>query len=180
MRQNNLIVNEYNSVAKFLHWAIALLIVLNYIGGLTLGATGYRFMNLHKQFGMLILLLVVLRFLWRIFSKCPDMAEELSPFEKFVAKTGHCVLYLLMLSIPALGITLVESHGYELKFLGVIDIPKFIQLQPKEISHEIKEFHEYLAHMVIIFAGLHALFALKHHFLNKDSVLLRMIPRGNK
>lgn len=180
MQQNKFFVDDYNSIAKFLHWVIAILIICNYIGGLTLDTTQFKFITLHKQFGMTILLLVGLRIIWRILSRYPKMISELSGFDRLVAKSGHYVLYLLMLAIPTLGVVLVQSKGYPLAYLGIIPIPQFIIPQPHAISHQIKEFHEYLAHLIIIFAVLHALFAIKHHFLNKDSVLLRMLPKHHK
>lgn len=179
-RDNKIIVDSYNSIAKFLHWSIGILIILNYISGLTLDVTEHKFIDWHKQFGLLILILVVLRILWRIFSKYPGMDTEISPFERLSARVGHYFLYVLMLAIPILGIVLVQAHGYSLKFLGIINIPTVISLQTHKVAHLIKEYHEYLAHAIIIFVVLHVLFALKHHFINKNSVLLRMIPRHNK
>ena len=178
--QNTSQVQEYNAVAKFLHWAIALLIVANYISGLLQDATGHKFINLHKQFGMSILLLVILRLVWKFYSKYPKMADELSVVNKFMAKFGHLVLYIIMLAIPIAGMLLVESKGYPLQYLGFIDIPVLISEQTKDVSHTIKEIHEYLSHGIIIIAILHALFALKHHFIDHGTILLRMMPSSCK
>ncbi len=175
--KNNFMIDSYGSIAKFLHWMIALLIVTNYILGITLDDTGFRFITIHKQLGLTILFLVVLRILWRVCSRYPNMAGELSLFEKFAAKSGHMVLYVLMLAIPVFGILMVEAKGYPLQFCGLFNIPVLVSPQTHSVSHQLKLVHEYLAHTIIIFAAFHALFALYHHFISKDSVLLRMLPR---
>ena len=106
--------------------------------------------------------------MWRIFTKYPNMAAELSTFEQLIAKCGHYALYILTLGIPTLGIVLVQSKGYQLSFWGTAKIPQFITQQPHSTSHIIKQFHEYLAHLLIICAISHGLFALWHHFINKN------------
>ncbi len=174
--KNNLVIDSYGHIAKFLHWMIALFIITNYILGLTLDTTEFKFITIHKQLGLTILLLVLLRILWRICNTYPNMASELSLFEKFAAKSGHIVLYVLMLAIPIFGVLMVQAKGYPLQFWGLFSIPTFISPQSHDISHQLKLVHEYLAHIIIIFAVLHALFALYHHFVNKDSILLRMLP----
>ena len=170
--------NEYNSVAKALHWSIALLIIFNYVLGLLLDETNMY--TLHKQTGLLILLLVILRILWRTCCKYPAMSSELSATEQKIAKLGHILLYCLMLLIPIFGILLVQSHGYPLSVFGLFDLPTFIHTLPKAQSHQIKEFHGWLAQAIIILAALHMLAALKHQFIDKKGILLRMAPKHCK
>jgi cytochrome b561 len=138
----------------------------------------YQFINLHKQFGLTILVLVLLRIVWNLLSNYPSSASELGLLAKSISRLGHLFLYILMLFIPIFGIILVQSKGYTLTLWGLITIPNLIDIKPHDISHKIKEIHEYLAHSIIILAFIHALFALKHHYINGDSVLRRMLPKN--
>lgn len=170
-----LVNSDYGTVAKFFHWTIAILLLTNYVVGLTLDQT--RVYNLHKQVGLTILLLVILRILWRLVAKYPDMVIELYPAEKFLARLGHTLLYILMLAIPFSGILVVEAHGFPLYYLGTIHIPTVIGVHPHSYTQIIKQFHKWMAHTIIVLASLHGLTALKHHFFNKDRVLSRMLPK---
>ena len=166
--------DHYGSIAKFLHWVIALLIMINYVLGLLLDKTSLY--NVHKQIGLTILVLVILRILWRILSSYPAMLGEIPKYEKIAAKTTYILLYILMVSIPIGGILLVESHGYPLTLWSLITLPTIISSQPNNVSHIILLCHEYAAHTIIALATLHMLAAIKHYCINKDRVLLRMLP----
>ena len=165
---------NYNAVAKFLHWSIALLIITNYILGLTLDDNSLY--NLHKQIGLTILFLVILRLIWRLTSKYPGKLAEISASEQFFAVIGQILLYVLMILIPIGGVLMTEAHGYPLSYLGVIPIPKLIGEYPRSTIHIMKEFHLWFAHAIIILAFGHALIAIVHHYVNKDRLLRRMIP----
>ncbi len=167
-------INNYNPVAKFLHWSIALLIMTNYILGLTLDASSLY--NLHEQIGLTILLLVVLRIIWRFTSKYPHKLQQVSETEQFAAVVGQILLYILMILIPIGGVLMTEAHGYPLSFLGVITIPTLIGEYPKSITHVMKEFHLWFAHALIFLAFGHAIIAIIHHYFLKDRLLRRMIP----
>ena len=166
--------DNYNGVAKFLHWSIALLIIGNYILGLTLDDTSLY--TLHKQVGLTLLVLVFLRIIWRFTSKYPAKLAGVSEHEQLAARAGQILLYVLMLAIPVLGILLVQAHGYPLSLWGVITLPALIGTYPHATTHLIKEWHEWLAHLIIIVAVGHAVIALAHHYMLKDRLLRRMLP----
>ena len=90
-------LEEYNKISKFFHWLIALLIIFNYIGGLSQKLFHYQFIELHKQFGLSILVLVLLRIIWNTFSSYPSSAIELGLYSKIFSKIGHVLLYILIL-----------------------------------------------------------------------------------
>ena len=171
-------IKGYNSLSKFFHWSIAIMILLNYIGGLTQKIFDYHFINIHKQLGIIILIFVILRIIWNIISSYPAAAKELSLFTQIFSKLGHLLLYILMVLIPFLGILLVQSKGINISLFGIIKIPQVISIKTSEIRHGIKELHEYFAHAIILLAFLHTLFALKHYYINRDSILYRMFPRN--
>lgn len=169
---------SYGKFAKFLHWTMATLILLNYILGLTLEKSNLY--NFHKQTGLTILVLLIIRIIWRLTSSYPGAVESLSTMERYAAKLGHLTLYLFMLAIPLSGILMVNSYGYPLKFWGIFTLPAIIGAQSDSASELISKVHEILANVMIAFVALHILAALKHHIIDKNEVLLRMIPFGRK
>jgi cytochrome b561 len=175
MEQNYI---SYGKFAKFLHWTMAALILLNYFLGLTLDKTSLY--NFHKQTGLTILLLLIIRVVWRLTSRYPESVKSLSKLEQFAAKMGHLGLYGFMLAIPISGILMVDSYGYELKFWGLFTLPSIISAQSASASEVFSKIHEILANAMIALVAAHVLAALKHHIFDKNEVLLRMIPFGGK
>lgn len=168
----------YNAFAKFLHWTIAILIIVNYIMGLVLDET--KWYTIHKQIGLTILLLVVLRIIWRLSSHYPRPLASIVLVEQVLAYVGHVLLYILMLLIPIFGVLLVQGHGHSLMIWGIIKLPTIILPQARSVNHLIVQWHLWLANAIIVIALGHALIALIHHFILKDRLLLRMLPFNKK
>lgn len=169
---------SYGRVAKFLHWTMATLILLNYFLGLTLDKTSLY--NFHKQTGLTVLALAIIRIIWRILDQYPAPVKSLTMLERSGAKLGHLALYLFMLLVPLSGVLMVNSYGYSLEFWGLFTIPELIQMQSSQNSHILAEMHEILANAMIAIVAVHVLAALKHHLVDKNDVLMRMIPFGRK
>lgn len=171
---------SYTRVAKLLHWLIAFLIISNYLIGETREYFSQQvssaLITLHIQFGLSLIVLVVLRIIWRLTHQYPQALVTIHPHEKTLAKVVHLILYVLMLIIPITGAILVQAHGYPLKLWGMLAIPTFIPSQSHAIGDTIKEIHSWLALIIIWLVGLHLVGALKHHFIDKDRTLLRMLP----
>lgn len=170
--------DDYRSVAKALHWTIALLIITNYVMGLTLDDTSWY--SLHIQIGFTILLLVVLRVIWRLSTNYPNPLESISKGETLAARLGQILLYFLMFAVPLSGILMVEAKGHSISIYGLIPVPVVIDKQPHAIAHVKTIWHLWLAHTIIIIAAGHGLIALVHHFINKDRLLVRMLPFGKR
>lgn len=168
------IQNRYDSVARSLHWIVALLIISEYLIGLSIDTFDCKW--LHIQVGVLILLFVLLRVLWRLTHKYPAMDSSLSKSNQLIAHLGHLALYALMLAIPLTGLTVVIAKGNNFNIWG-IDIAPLMSPMEYHKRHTIKEIHEYMAHGIIIMAGLHALAALMHQFVHKHPILSRMLPK---
>lgn len=169
MSDNNL----YSSTAKILHWLIAAVIFLEYFIGITLDATHLKW--LHIQLGCFLLILVVVRVIWRISHQYPDFPSQITGINKLLAKIGHLILYFLMLAIPLTGLVLIITKGVTINIFG-IDIPPLMSAMAKPVRHVIKSVHWYLATMIFYFAVFHALIAFMHEFLNKTPSLSRMLP----
>lgn len=172
--------NEYGAVSKFLHWTIGLAIV----GMLALGYimedfedldTKIKAFGLHKSVGISILTLAVLRIIWHAYSRRPLLIETGKAWEKLAAETLHFCLYCAMLVMPLTGWLVSSSAGRPVSFFGLFTLPDLIGAD--ESMKEIFEaLHEFLAVCLIAGISVHVLAALKHHFLNKDATLTRMLP----
>lgn len=164
---------RYSVVARLLHWLIALLIISEYLIGLSL--ENFPLKWLHIDIGVLILTLVIFRIVWRLTHKYPPLDPNIGKLNQVVAHIGHLALYGFMLTIPVLGLIVVLGKGVDFNLFGVT-IPPLIPKMDYDLRHRLKEIHEYLAHGIIIFASLHALAALLHQFVHKHHVLVRMLP----
>lgn len=174
----------YGSSQKAIHWVVFLLVIGLY--GLTyaedLFPRGDPNRDLvwwfHISFGLLLFALVILRVSLRLVYGAPELPSEMRPLERWLAKIAHLLLYALLVAIPVLGILLTWFRGDALSFFGLFTIPSPF-LPDRPTAGFIKELHELCANLILALAGLHAIAALWHHFVRKDDVLKRMLPRSS-
>lgn len=174
--------DSYGCVSKSLHWIVGLLIIALFVVGLIMGElpNGPDKMNvyaLHKSFGIVVLFLAFLRLSWRFSGGVPLPLPNHQAWEKQLAKVTHVALYALMFAIPMTGWVMSSSFGYSVSVFGLFTLPDLVPKNP-EFAEQVAEAHEVLAFSVIGLAGLHAAGAFKHHFIDKDSTLKRMLPAG--
>jgi cytochrome b561/polyisoprenoid-binding protein YceI len=179
---------RYGDTAIIFHWLIAFLI----IGLLAVGKymTGleendpvrFELTQWHKSFGIAVLLFSVLRLLWRFTHKPPPEPASLPTWQKHVSSLVHLALYVLMLGLPISGWIMVSASPLNLDtvLFGVIPwphIPPFPDLPNKEsIAAAFNDYHEIASSALIVLLLAHIGAALKHHFFDKDTILLRMLP----
>lgn len=172
---------EYSPAQKSLHWALFALVVLLYT--LTFAedifprddpstALAWR---LHISFGLLLAVLVAWRVSLRLIRGTPPLPREMHGLERTAAHAAHAVLYALLVALPVLGIMLTWYRGDALSFFGLFTIPAPFS-PDRATARSIRELHSLCANGILIMAGLHALAALWHQFIRKDSVLARMLP----
>jgi cytochrome b561 len=178
---------RYTSVAVFLHWAIALLIIAQIAGGLwmtrgegaiTPGDPRFTVFQLHKSLGLTVLLLSVARIVWRLMNPPPPEPAHISAIEKLAAKAAHLLFYVLIFVLPLTGWAVVStsSTGLPTHFFWLVDWPH-LPLPRGGEPHEIfEESHELLAYGAIALIGLHVAGALKHQILDKTDLIGRMAP----
>lgn len=174
---------RYNSVAMALHWLMALMIVGLWCLGVTLdelpkGDFRSQMIGLHISVGTLILVLALARLGWRMAKPAPALPDAMQGWERLAAGAGHIGLYALMLLLPLAGIAAVETGGRALNFFGTQILPALMEKSP-DLHEGAEEVHSALAWILAVLVGGHALAALRHHFLLKDDVLVRMLPGRN-
>ena len=171
---------RYSGGAILLHWLIALLLA----GELALGfamprdASGFELFQLHKSIGITILLLSVVRLIWRLTHKRPAKLE--GGVNGVLASAVHVGFYAVMIAMPLTGWAIVSTSTLNIPTLlfGAVPWPHLPLTQG--LNGLFEESHELLAFFGLGLFGLHVLGALRHHFLMKDALLARMGPGGSK
>jgi cytochrome b561 len=170
---------RYGTVAVALHWLLALMIfgslgVGLYMHDLPLSPTRLRLVNWHKWSGITILLLSALRLLWRLWHP-PPPDLPMPPWQRRAAHAAHGALYLLFFAVPLAGWAYSSAVGFPVVLYGVLPLPDFVA-PDRALAATLKGLHGLLAYALAAVIGVHAAAALKHHFIDHDGLLLRMLP----
>lgn len=173
-------VDRYGAVARWLHWIVAGLIVLQYVlanlaeaaeeAGALPSAIGI-FAN-HKSVGITILVLALFRLGWR-FAVPPPPLPALPAWQRWAAHAAHALLYGLILLLPVSGWMLSSAAAFPVSWFGLVTLPDLLPAH-EPTSHTLESVHELLARLLWITALIHLLAALVHHLLHRDAVLVRM------
>ncbi len=179
---------RYTAVAIALHWLIALGILAQIAIGLVMSemkisrGTLFYLFQLHKSVGITIMLVVVLRILWRFTHKPPELPDEMPPLERQAALGAHVALYVLMIGLPLTGWAAVSASPFNIPtvLFGLVPwphLPYFSTLPDKKAAEEVLgSIHSWGAWILIAVLVLHIGAALRHHFVKRDTILLRMLP----
>ncbi len=169
----------YTRTAVILHWATALLVFSAfalglYMVGLAFSPTKLRLFSYHKWMGVTVFLFAAARLAWRAFHKTPELPDAMPAWERFAAKSAHWLLYALMFAVPFSGWLMSSAHGFQTVYLGIIPIPDLIG-KNKELEEALELVHSILNKGLMLLAFMHIAAALKHHFIDRDEVLKRML-----
>lgn len=172
--------DSYGSVAKFLHWLIALLIIALLCVGLYMTdmentPDKFKVYGLHKSIGITVLALATLRLLWKTRNIAPLLPASMRAIEKFLAHAGHLALYVFMLLMPLSGWMMSSAAGFPVSVFGLFTLPDLVP-PDNAMKNVYRAIHEYSAYALMALIALHVLAALTHHFYYKDNVLTRMLP----
>ena len=175
---------HYTRTAKSLHWAMAILLfgllaLGFYMHDLPLSPEKLQLYSWHKWAGVTAFLLVLVRLAWRVAHRPPALPANMPKLMQLAAHAGHLALYLLMLAIPLSGWLMSSAKGFQTVWFGILPIPDLLE-KNKELGAQLAEVHEALAILFILTLLAHIGAALKHHFIDKDDILTRMLPRRTK
>jgi len=171
---------RYTATAIALHWLMACLLiglfmVGIYMSDLPLSPWKLKIYAWHKWAGVSAFLLVLLRLGWRLGHRPPSLPGSPSKTLQFAAHAGHALLYLLMLAIPVSGWLMSSAKGFQTVYFGVLPIPDLLS-KNKELGDWLQSLHQTLNFTLAALVAGHAAAALKHHLIDKDEVLSRMLP----
>ena len=174
-------MQRYTRPAILLHWLIALLIIGAFSMGLVMTdipgitPTKLKYYSWHKWAGVTVLALVALRLLWRLAHRAPAYPDSMPRWEKSTAHILHALLYVLMFAVPLSGYFYTLAAGVPVVYFKLIELPVLIAPNP-ELKPLLKELHYWLNMAMVGAVGLHIAAALKHVFIDRDSVMKRMLP----
>lgn len=171
---------HYTRTAKSLHWLMALMIfgLLGlgfYMSDLPLSPQKLKLYSWHKWAGVTVFLLTLVRLAWRATHQPPLMPWQMSKLQQIAAHVGHVGLYLLMLAIPLSGWLMSSAKGFQTVWFGVLPIPDLLP-KNKELGDLLLSIHQGLNLLLVVLLLTHIAAALKHHFIDRDDVLIRMLP----
>jgi len=174
---------RWGLVAVAFHWLMALTILGLF--GLGLWMTGLTYYdpwykqgpNLHKSIGVVLLLILFARLAWRTLDRTPDPVPGHTRWERKAAHAVHGVLYLGLFAVMISGYLISTADGRAVSVFGLFDVPATVTSIEKQedIAGLV---HLWLAVALISTAAVHALAALKHHVIDKDTTLKRMFARS--
>jgi len=179
---------RYGVVGQTLHWVIALLILAQwYLAELAEEAESEKathpiaalhqlaLLARHKEIGLTILFLALLRLAWRWYSPPPRMPVSMARWQVNAATWTHYLFYVLLFAMPLSGLTISVTSKYSMSYFGLFTIPNFLAGN-RELNETMEEVHEVLFDTLVVLAVIHVLAALKHQFIDRDDVLRRMLP----
>jgi cytochrome b561 len=175
---------HYTKTAKGLHWLMAVLFfgMLGlgfYMQGLPLSPDKLKLYSWHKWLGVTVFLLALFRIAWRVTHQPPALPSSMPRLMQIAAHAGHHMLYMLMFLIPLSGWLMSSAKGFQTVWFGILPIPDLLE-KNKLLGDLLQTVHVSLNYLFIAVLIGHIGAALKHHFIDKDDILTRMLPGSGK
>ncbi|WP_068081204.1 cytochrome b [Polycladidibacter stylochi] len=179
--------DRYGLTAIFIHWAMAIVIMLLIIVGFYMTSLNplkpatFQFYQLHKSIGFIAFGLIAIRVINRLLNPPPKLPSSMSQLEKLLAHLGHLALYFCMIAMPLSGWIMVSTSPLNIPTLmfGLFEIPHLpiagVFGDKGSISSLMATLHKICAYGLCLLITIHIAAALKHHFYSKDKVLLRIL-----
>ena len=171
---------RYTNTAKALHWVMAILLfgllaLGFYMHDLPLSPEKLKLYSWHKWAGVTAFLLVLFRLAWRAGHQPPALPDSLPEDLQKAVHAGHFLLYALMIAIPLSGWLMSSAKGFQTVWFGILPIPDLIG-KNKEAGDILQNVHVSLNFFFVVVIAGHVGAALKHHFIDRDDILTRMLP----
>lgn len=174
--------SRYGLISIGLHWLVALVVVGMFSLGLWMDSLDYydawyrKAPEIHKSIGVLLFVVMLGRTVWRQVSPAPRPAG--TALEQKMAHKVHVVLYVLLFILMLSGYLISTADGRAVDVFGWFSIPAIVSglKNQEDVAGEV---HEILAFTLIALVTLHTLAAMKHHFINRDATLKRILGTGN-
>ena len=170
--------NSYGAIAKGFHWLLFLMLSFsivagNFLASMPKGVEKIQAAGMHKSFGAIILMLILLRFAWRLINDTPKDVSGTPAIQKSMAHAMHWALYVLMFAQPLSGIMMSQSAGIPVSFFGLFEFPMFLD-KNLALAEFFKGVHGTVWILLVLAVIGHVGAALHHHFILKNEVLKRI------
>lgn len=172
---------RYDRVTIFLHWLTFVLVILLFTLAQTWGffehGTSIRkdLQSLHISLGIVLATVIAVRLIWRavVGRHLPAVTEN---WTALAAKVMHFALYLLLVTQIVMGFLYRWAQAESFMFFGLFPV-RFATVKNVTLDHTIGDIHNFIGWTIIILVLLHSAAALLHHYILKDNILKRMLPR---
>ncbi|MGC9417516.1 MAG: cytochrome b [Rhodovulum sp.] len=172
-------MTRYGFLSRFFHWAVALLVFLMIPAGFVMVQdwTPRPVQNalflFHKNAGLLVLALVILRLVWRKVQPPPSLPDSVPRWQAWLATFNHRLLYVLLFLMPIAGYVRVKSGGFPIETLDAWGVPTLVP-ESEAVAGIAKSVHYYGGLAISALITLHVLAAMFHRFIRRDGVAERM------
>ncbi len=172
--------DDYDATAKWLHWLVFLLVLAQFVVSIAMppmrrGTVPGPLINLHFSLGVLIFVVVALRWLRRLFLPVAHSVPESAPWERLTAGVTHALLYALLLAGPILGWAAASARDFPVTPFKLFALPYLVPAGTRA-GFAAGDVHSFLMWTLLALIGLHTAAALFHHYVRHDGVLRRMLP----
>jgi len=176
---------SFGGISISIHWLVALAVYGLFALGLWMVGLGYydtwyhQAPELHKSIGILVFALMIIRLIWRFISPPPRPLDNNSQLTRLSAWFAHVLLFIGLFTILISGYLISTAEGQAISVFGWFTIPATLSglEQQADVAGTI---HLWFAWGLVILSVLHALAALKHHFIDRDNTLKRMLGRSTE
>jgi cytochrome b561 len=166
---------RYGLIGQSLHWiTVAGLVASYFLAEAAEDQEPGNLMALHRSVGIAILALAVLRLVWRILDRMPSI-PAMPAWQRAVARGTHAIFYVLLFALPVTGWMVSSAEGDPIVIFGLFELPP---VGAGTNEDTLEDLHETLFNVLLGFAVLHVVGALKHHFWDRDGTLRSMLPGG--
>ena len=171
---------RFTATAIALHWLVFVLIACGFTLGLTmtdmpLSPLKLKYYSWHKWIGVTVFMLAAVRAAWRLSHDVPPAPAAMPAWQRAAATALHALLYVLILVIPVSGWLHSSATGVPTVYLGLLQLPDLLA-RDKALAEVLKYVHFALNCTLFALVAIHVGAALKHHYIDRDDVLLRMLP----
>ena len=176
--------DRYGWGVQGLHWVTVLGLAGAFVLGFTMvelamSPTKLKMYSWHKWLGVCLFGLVLLRLLWRSFNRAPPLPQTVPEWQRRVATGMHVLLYLLLLAVPISGWLMSSAKGFPTVLFGLWQLPDAVA-RDAVLAERLEWLHFILNKSLLTLIAVHIAAALKHHFIDRDGVLARMLPLRRK
>lgn len=177
--------DKFGCVSRWLHWTLAILVGLEFliIGVKELlvdldpkykSIGGFLVKEVHKPLGILVLIIGIVSLIWYTSNTHPKLPNNTPIWQKIAARISHILLYFGILAMPISGIIMSAGAGYPANFFHLTTVTLGFTKNP-DMAQQFFNIHELVAGLLGALILIHILAAVKHHFVDKNNVLKRML-----
>jgi cytochrome b561 len=176
--------SRYPLLSMALHWLLAFMLIGLfgmgvYMADLPMSPQRLKLYNWHKWAGITVLALSLLRLLWRLAFRPPALPERvlsnMPGWQRLAHHGTHVLMYVLFFAVPLAGWAYSSASGFQVMWFGQIPLPDFVPVS-KPLAEGLKVAHRVLAMSLAALILAHIAAALKHHWIDRDGLMARMLP----